>query len=191
MVPFASMDVMAYSFEGRATLAKIAGELGNGREECWRQRAEQVRQRLIQGLWDPSRHACFDRDRTGKRLDELIHNNLRCMWHGIFTQEMADAFIRDHLLNPAEFWTPVPLPSIAVNQPLYHNSEGNSWSGQPQGLTYQRAIRALENYGHYAEVSLLGQKLFPVLIRNGYKFSQQLIRRRVSHPARRRTVTAR
>ena len=164
MVPFASMDVMAYSFEGRATLAKIARELGNGREEFWRQRAEQVRQRLIQGLWDPSRHACFDRDRTGKRLDELIHNNLRCMWHGIFTQEMADAFIRHHLLNPAEFWTPVPLPSIAVNQPLYRNTEGNSWSGQPQGLTYQRAIRALENYGHYTEVSLLGQRLFPVLM---------------------------
>ena len=96
------------------------------------------------------------------------------MWYGIFTQEMADAFIRHHLLNPAEFWTPVPLPSIAVNQPLYRNTEGNSWSGQPQGLTYQRAIRALENYGHYAEVSLLGQKLLPVLIRNGNKFSQQL-----------------
>ena len=174
MVPFASMDVMAYSFEGRATLAKIARELSNGREEFWRQRAEQVRQRLIQGLWDPSRHACFDRDRTGKRLDELIHNNLRCMWYGIFTQEMADAFIRHHLLNPAEFWTPVPLPSIAVNQSLYRNTEGNSWSGQPQGLTYQRAIRALENYGHHAEVSLLGQKLFPVLIRNDDKFSQQL-----------------
>ena len=28
MVPFASMDVMAYSYEGRATLAKIARELG-------------------------------------------------------------------------------------------------------------------------------------------------------------------
>ena len=174
LVPFASMDVMAYSFDARSTLAKIARELGNGREEFWTKQAEDVRQRLIQHLWNPARHACFDRDRTGRRMDELIHNNLRCMWHNAFTQEMADAFIRDHLLNPAEFWTPVPLPSIAVNDPLYRNTEGNSWSGQPQGLTFQRAIRALENYGHSAEVTLIGQKLLPVLIRNGCKFAQQL-----------------
>lgn len=165
---------MAYSFEGRATLAKIVRELGNGREAFWQQQAEDVRQRLIKGLWDPERHACFDRDRTGKRLEELIHNNLRCMWHGVFTQEMADAFIRHHLLNPAEFWTPVPLVSIAANEKLYQNSPGNNWSGQPQGLTFQRAIRALENYGHYAEVTLIGRKLLPVLVRNGYRLSQQI-----------------
>jgi len=174
LAPFASMDVMAYSYDGRETLAKIARELGNGREEFWKQQALDVRQRLIKGLWDAERHACFDRDRHGKRLDELIHNNLRCMWHGIFTQGMADAFIRHHLLNPAEFWTPVPLVSIAANEKLFQNVSGNNWSGQPQGLTFQRAIRALENYGHYAEVTLIGQKLLPVLIRNDFKFSQQV-----------------
>jgi hypothetical protein len=125
-------------------------------------------------LWDSSRYACFDRDRNNKRLNELIHNNLRVMYHGAYTQSMADKFIKHHLLNPDEFWTPVPLPSIAINDPLYRNIPGNNWSGQPQGLTYQRAIRALENYGHYAEVSLLGQKLIPVLIRNGCRFFQQM-----------------
>lgn len=173
-VPFASMDVMAYSYQGRATLAKIARELGNGREAFWQRQSEEVRQRLVKGLWEPARSACFDRDRTGKRLAELVHNNLRCMWYGVFTQEMADAFIKQHLLNPAEFWTPVPLVSIAISEPLYQNAPGNNWSGQPQGLTFQRAVRALENYGHYAEVSLLGQKFLPVLIRNGCTFPQQL-----------------
>ena len=174
LVPFASMDVTAYSYDGRATLAKIARELGNGREAFWRAQAEDVRQRLIRGLWDPAHHACFDRDRTGKTLPELTHNNLRCMWHGIFTQDMADAFVQHHLLNPDEFWTPTPLVSIAVNEPLYRNVPGNNWSGQPQGLTYQRAIRALENYGHCAEVTLIGERLLPALIRNGCTFPQQL-----------------
>ncbi len=174
LVPFASMDVMSYSYDGRNTLAKIARELGNGRAAFWEKQADEVRRRLIEGLWDPSRHACFDRDRHNKQLDELIHNNLRVMYHGAFTQSMADKFIRHHLLNPDEFWTPLPLPSIAVNDPLYRDIPGNDWSGQPQGLTYQRAIGALENYGHYAEVSLLGQKLLPALITNDYKFPQQL-----------------
>lgn len=174
LVPFASMDVMAYSYDGRNTLAKIARELGDNRAEFWKQQAEEVRQQLIKTLWDLSRNACFDRDRNGNKLNELIHNNLRVMWHGAFTQSMADEFIKHHLLNPDEFWTPLPLPSIAFNDPLYRNHPGNDWSGQPQGLTYQRAIGALENYGHFAEVTLLGQKLIPVLIDNDYRFSQQL-----------------
>jgi hypothetical protein len=173
-VPFASMDVMAYSYSARATLAEICTELGNGKAEHWRRLANEVRATLMEKLWLPERHACFDRDREGRILPELIHNNLRCMWHGIFTQEMADAFIRHHLLNPEAFWTPLPLVSIAINEKLHANIRGNNWSGQPQGLTYQRAIDALENYGHYAEVTLLGRKLLPVLIRNGCRFPQQL-----------------
>ncbi|NQU25047.1 MAG: hypothetical protein HQ567_27490, partial [Candidatus Nealsonbacteria bacterium] len=109
LVPFASMDIMAYSYAGRATLAKIARELGNGKEAHWRAQAEEVRRRLINKLWVAERHACFDLDRKGRRLEELVHNNLRCMWYGIFTQDMADAFIKHHLLNTDEFWTPVPL----------------------------------------------------------------------------------
>ena len=93
------------------------------------------------------------------------------MYHGMFTQEMADAFIRYHLLNPDEFWTPMPLPSIAINDPLFRQGP-NDWSGQPEGLTYQRAIRALNNYGHYAEVTLLGRKLIDALNRGG-RFPQQ------------------
>jgi len=174
MVPFASMDVMAYSYNARATLAVIAKELGTGKEARWNARAEEVRARLIEHLWDPERHAAFDRDRLGRRLPELIHNNLRCMWYGIFTQEMADAFIRHHLINPQAFWTPVPLVSVAITDPLYENAPGNNWSGQPQGLTCQRAIDALERYGHFAEVTLLAGKLLPVLIRNDFRFAQQL-----------------
>jgi len=174
LVPFASMDIMAYSYAGRSALAKIARELGNGKERHWRAGAEEVRRRLVDKLWVAERHACFDLDRKGRRLEELVHNNLRCMWYGIFTQEMADAFIEHHLLNPDEFWTPVPLVSIAVSESLFRNNSRNDWSGQPQGLTYQRAIGALENYGHYAEVTMLGRKLLAVLIRSGCTFTQQL-----------------
>jgi hypothetical protein len=173
-VPFASMDIMAYSFSARATLAIISAELGDGREGEWRRRAGEVRQRLIDKLWDPEKNACFDLDRDGNRLPELIHNNLRCMWYGIFTKKMADAFVDEHLLNPDAFWTPVPLVFIAVHEPLFRNAPRNNWSGQPQGLTYQRAIDALENYGRFTEVIRLGRKLLPVLIRNDCRFTQQL-----------------
>ena len=40
------MDVMAYSYDARATLAKISRELGNGKEDFWQKQAEEVRERL-------------------------------------------------------------------------------------------------------------------------------------------------
>lgn len=172
-VPFQSMDLMAYSYDARETLAKISRELGNGQADYWHQQAEAVRQTLIEKLWDEKRHACFDRDKNGQVLPEVIHNNLRAMYHGIFTQPMADEFIHYHLLNTNEFWTPVPLPSIAVNEPLFRNDERNDWSGQSETLTYQRAIRALENYDHYSLVTTLGQKLFNAVERGGFRFTEQ------------------
>ena len=173
MVPFASMDVMSYSFEGRMTLSKISHELVNGRESYWLQKAEEVRKTMITNLWDSTRNAFFDKDRTGKRLDELINNNLRTMYHGAMTQTMADKFVKNHLLNPNEFWTPFPLPSVAKNEPLFLSDSNNNWSGQPEGLTYQRAIRALENYGYFAEITTLGNKLFNAIEQGDWKFTQQ------------------
>jgi hypothetical protein len=59
-----------------------------------------------------------------------------------------------------------------VNEPLFRNHIENDWSGQPEGLTYQRAIRALENYGHFVEVTLLGRKLIEAVGRE-FRFTQQ------------------
>lgn len=73
----------------------------------------------------------------------LVHNNLRCMYWGSFSQEMADRFVREHLLNPCGFWKPFPLPSVAADDPLFRNAPENNWSGQSEGLTYQRSLRTV------------------------------------------------
>ncbi len=172
-VPMRSMDMMAFSHECRATRALISDVLGDGRGDYWREQAAQVRRALKRHLWRPEKGAAFDKDRDNRWMDILIHNNLRCMHYGAFDQEMADEFIRRHLLNPEEFLTPVPLPSIAVNDPVFFCDTDNNWSGQPQGLTWQRAIRALENYGRYAELTLLG-RLFLKAMKAAGVFPQQL-----------------
>ncbi|NCB07052.1 MAG: hypothetical protein EOM73_02685 [Bacteroidia bacterium] len=170
--PMESMDIMSYSYTGRDVLAKISKELGNGKEGYWREKANEVRVKIKSYLWDEKKHACYDRDKNNEVMNILVHNNLRCMYFGSFDQQMADEFIKYHLLNPKEFWTPMPLPSIAVNDPAFRNIPENNWSGQPEGLTFQRSIRAMENYGHYAELTMLGHKFLKV-IGDSMKFTQQ------------------
>jgi hypothetical protein len=157
--PVESMDMMSYSYDARKTLAKIAALIGNGQEQSWNDKAKAVQDKIRSYLWDDKRGACFDRDNQNKFMPALQHNNLRAMYYGSFTQEMAGRFVKEHLLNPEEFFTFMPLPSIAVNNPVFRNISENDWSGQSEGLTYQRAIRALENYGYFSEITLFGEKL--------------------------------
>ena len=173
VVPMASMDVMSWSYAARDTLAYISRILNDGQAEAWRKKAAAVGQALREGLWDERRGACFDRDKYGNVINILCHNTLRCMYWGSLSPAMAERFVHEHLLNPREFWTPFPLPSVAVCDPAFRNAPENNWSGQPEGLTYQRAILALENYGYHSIVNRLGQKLIQAIAENGFRFTQQ------------------
>ena len=173
VVPMTSMDVTSYSYACRDTLAEISRLRGDGQEIHWRRMARETAEALRSRLWDEGRGACFDIDRQGRCVDVMCHNTLRCMHWGSLAQGMADRFVREHLLNPRAFWTEMPLPSVAADDPLFRNAPENNWSGQCEGLTYQRAILALERYGYEPLVTRLGRRLMRAVIDGGYLFTQQ------------------
>lgn len=185
-LPFESAEYMAYSYAQRETLSKICALLENGEEAMWREKAQQVRETFIQKLWDTQRHFAFDRNGRNEKIDSVSQLNIKCMYQGIFTQEMADDFVREHVMNRAAFFTPLPMPSIAADDPLFYvnhacnnlgallnvveeiihaDAQDNSWSGPVQGLTLQRTLRALTRYGHLAETALIGRKWTENLMR--------------------------
>ena len=173
IVPMQSMDVTSWSFAARQTVAQICRMQGDAAAEAWERKARTVADALRRELWDRKRGALYDRDRTGKTVDILCHNTLRCMYWGSISRRMAERFVKEHLLNPSEFRTPFPLPSVAANDPAFRNAPENNWSGQPEGLTYQRAILALERYGYNRLVTELGRKLTDAVYANGCRFTQQ------------------
>ena len=193
-MPYESAEMMAYSYSHRATLAKISDMLGNDEGDYWRKEAEKVKQKIEEYLWREDKKAVYDRDCNNEFLDTLCMFNIKCMYHGAFSQRMADEFIKCHLLNREEFFTPLPLPAIAANDPAFYvNNElnnlspemlkkanekmcpdalDNSWSGAVQGLSVQRSLDALINYGHHAESALIGELWLDNLCREKY-FTQQ------------------
>jgi len=174
VVPMESMDVTSFSFACRSTLARISRMRGAAEGAAnWAAKADDVSRGLRGRLWDEQRGALYDRDKHGRTVDVLCHNTLRCMYWRSVSQDMADRFVREHLLNPEEFWTPLPLPSVAVNDPAFRNAVENNWSGQCEGLTYQRAMIALENYGCETLVTRIGRRFIKNLIDNDCMFAQQ------------------
>jgi len=167
VVPMASVDIMSFSYSARETLMEISGINQNpDGQRYWKNKALEVKSKIREYLWDEKAGACYDRDKNHKKLPTLIHNSLRAMYWNSLSPDMAGRFVKEHLLNPDEFWTPMPLPSVAVNDPLFRNVTTNSWSGQAEALTYQRAVRALENYGFEWIIPLLGRKLFEAIGKN-------------------------
>jgi hypothetical protein len=174
--PYESMDMMGYAHDAERALARIAKLQGDeAGSDFWTSKMKVTSAALRARLWRDDLGAAFDRERDGAQsfVTTLVHNNVRAMWHGVFSQDMAEAFIARHLMNRSEFWTATPLPSISVSDPRFHDTAGNDWSGPPQGLTFQRAIRALESYGHHAEVLLAGV-LEKSALQKTLKFPQQI-----------------
>ena len=168
VVPMASMDFMGFSYAARETLSQIAGIWGKDDwRQDWEEKAAQVRGKIREYLWDEEKGTLFDRDKNHRKVDVLCHNPLRVMYFNALGKREAGRFVREHLLNPAAFWTKMPLPSVAVNDPAFVNAPSNNWSGQCEALTYQRTIRALENYGYYKLIPVLGQKLMEAVATGG------------------------
>lgn len=174
VVPMASMDVTSWSYACRSALAEICRIRGDEEKAAgWQAKAKKTAQALTNRLWDEARGAFFDRDKNGDRVDVLGHHTLRCMYFGSASAQQAGRFVREHLLSPNEFWTALPLPSVSVSDPAFCNAPENNWSGQPQGLTFQRTIVALENYGYHKIVTALGEKLIGAVQAGGCRFTQQ------------------
>ena len=159
-----SVSVTADSYANRTVLAQIAALHGDeAKRLAWQAKADELQKKAKEYFWVEDRKATFDRDSKGDVLPALNQLNIRAMAQGLFTQQMADDFVRCHLMNPQEFFTPYPIPSTAINSPTFLNMEKSteycSWAGPSQGLTLQRSVKALENYGHYVEIGLIGEKL--------------------------------
>ncbi len=158
--PVETYDLMAEAYSVRRALAELSEISGKKEQaELWRKKADAIADKLRSFLWLGGFNACFDRDYRGSIISTMFINNLYLLYFGIASEQMANAVVRRHIKEPSEFWTPMPLPTIAANSSLFSNDSRKPFGGQPRGTTYLRAITALEKYGHYDVLTALGQKL--------------------------------
>ncbi len=110
------------------SLADLAQVLGRSAEEAeLRARADRYRA-MLERLWDEDagiyRNWHTDRQQASQRISPT---SLYPLFAGI-PKAHAKRLVHEHLLNPAEFWTPWALPSIAANDPAF--PEQHYWRGK-------------------------------------------------------------
>ncbi len=173
-LPWLSPDLTAALFSGRIALAKMARLLQLEDEAVgWTSRAEALRERLVAILYDDSARLFHDLRADGTRGVACKSSLLTVAEHRLLESPMFDEIWFDHLAHPQRFFTPLPFPSVAVDEPAYvaDLTEAN-WSGPSQALTALRSIRWLEHYGKFAAQHVVFSRWLEVLCRSS-RFEEQ------------------
>ncbi len=157
MQKFAAIDLCSYLVMDNLSLARMAEALGKKDDaEAFRKKADDLKILINQNLWDEKDGIYYDRDFASDRFIRVKSiASLIPLFAGIPDQAQARR-LRDHIMNPAEFNTLIPLPSISRDDPTY---QLDMWRGPVWINTAYLVILGLKDYGYKKEAGELTWKL--------------------------------
>lgn len=88
------------------------------------------------------------------------------MWAGIAPKEYAERMVREHLMNPEEFYSEFGLRTLAKNEKLYNTVEsGNpsNWQGPIWIISTYLIVVGLWKYGYQKEAKQVTENLINML----------------------------
>ena len=154
-----SADLNAYLFVEKQSLASLARALKeNSLAGRFTREAAILEQMIRKTMWDEQSGFFYDVDIVSKQPIRVMEpNGWIPLWAGIASKEQA-AFIRKHLMDPKEFNTFVPFPTVAANTQGF-NPEKGYWRGPVWLDQAWFAIHGLRKYGFATDADALTIKL--------------------------------
>jgi putative isomerase len=142
---FADVGLMSMYIADCDALATIADDLGETAAAGEiRERATRYRAKLAT-LWDDQAGIFLNKDlHTGQFSSRLSPTNFYPLLAKAATPQQAGVMIKNHLLNPKEFWGEWVIPSIARDDPAFKDQ--NYWRGRIWGPMNYLVYLGLRNY---------------------------------------------
>ena len=142
-IPYVGLNSL-YTLDAEC-LAKIAAILG--KEDDSRKFAaeyERMKQLVRDKLWNEKDGIYENRYWDGRFSPRLSTTNFYPLFAGIATPQQAERMIKEHLLNPKEFWGKYVAPTIARNDPAFPDQ--NYWRGTIWGPTNYMLYEGINRY---------------------------------------------
>jgi hypothetical protein len=167
-------DLSVTTYGGRVALAQMAQALGKSGEAVrWQQQAEELRELILKHLYVPEQAAFYDLDAAGDYVRIRCDILSRVCGEHLVDQPTFETLWSRQLHNRQAFWASLPLPSVALDDPLFVRPiPSNSWGGASQALTALRTGRWFDHYGKMAAHGELMRRWCQALIADG-RFTQQ------------------
>ena len=123
-----TLDANCYAYADMKAMGALAEMLGEkDTRDRWLAAAEKTRGQVLARLWDPTTGFFYDRDGASKETSPIkAPTGFYPFWAGIGGKEHLPIF--KHLFNPAEFWTPFPVPTISMDYPKLAELRKLGWT---------------------------------------------------------------
>ena len=162
-------DLASYLIRELRAMAVIATHLNLAADaKDFNAHADQVAGLINSVLWDEKQGMYFDRnEKTGARVNVKSATNFMPLFAGAATPARAKRMVREHLLNPAEFWLAYPVASYAKTEPDYYQNPTArecNWRGPTWAPTNYMIFQGLQRYGMHTEARELARRLFHMAI---------------------------
>lgn len=144
------VDVTVYAYRLLQALEILAGDVAPDAAARWRALGERTARAIRERMWDPEGELFCDVDpasgrRTGVKAAVCFYP---------YATDLVDARhlagMERHLFDPAEFWTPFPVPSSSCDDPRFDpDAEWNGarhncpWNGRVWPMTNSHIADAL------------------------------------------------
>jgi Mannosylglycerate hydrolase MGH1-like glycoside hydrolase domain len=164
VLEFADVGLMSMYIADCDALATIADAIGKTDEaKQLRLRGTRYRAKLAT-LWNEKAGIFLNKDlHTGEWSMRLSPTNFYPMLAKAATPEQAHTMIEKHLLNPNEFWGQWIIPSIARDDPAFHDQ--NYWRGRIWGPMNYLVYLGLENYDDAKTRKAFTQKSYDLFLK--------------------------
>lgn len=162
MAPIEAVDLNCFIYVQRRVLARLADKLGlKDKAQEYLRLAEKTAEGVKRLMWDDETGFFYD-------ITEDDHKPIRVktpaafttLYVGLASKSQAERLV-EHLLNPGEFWTTFPLPSVSADNPKYDPRgywRGRSWLNMVW-FTYH----GLRRYGFDNEAEALARKVLDTI----------------------------
>ncbi|PKV89674.1 trehalase family glycosidase [Streptomyces sp. TLI_146] len=155
-----SVDLNSYLAADQEHLGRIAEELGRrAAADEWRAKAAATARAVRERMYDPATSWFHDTALgSGTRLVDRgrgIEGAIP-LWTGAATRAQAAA-VRERLLDPGEFATPMPLPTVSKSSPYF--APRQYWRGPVWLDQAYFAIAGMRRYGYARDADALTARL--------------------------------
>lgn len=160
ILPIIAPDINSVYYGTLTALSDMANRLKLFKDAAkWKEKADFVRTKLFEICYDEKDCFFYDVDKKGKKIKHLSISITNVLSEHVVSQKTAADIINKHLLNPDEFYTEYPFPSIAKSDIGFkRNNNGNSWNYYSQALTLLRCTRWMDFYGYSKEFDKVSEK---------------------------------
>jgi hypothetical protein len=169
------VDATVYIYELQRSLAEMAEALDLPQDaEGWRTEAAATKQAVLNRMWDPEREEfCDVLPGTWERSPYSPAVSFYPFMTDIAGLEHVGA-LRRRLLDPARFWTEYPVPTHAVDDPLF--SADAEWKGRRHACPWNGRVWPMTNSHVCEALARAAQRLDPSLAEHAAELLRRFVR---------------